>query len=210
MAGSALASRFAPRRIIRAGLLVLIVAIGLLLSNIKPDLDSVPFAIAMGLLGVGLGLMASQLGNVAQSSVGDNDRGEAGGLQYTSQQLGSALGVALIGAVVLTGLTSTFVQKIDEDPRVSEEIEQAVGVEVANGVSFVSSDAVRQAAEDHGVDAASTDALVEDYEQAQLVALKAGLLIAGFVAVGALFFTGGLPNHRPDEESVPESAVSSP
>ena len=162
----------------------------------------------MGLLGVGLGLMASQLGNVAQSSVGDNDRGEAGGLQYTSQQLGSALGVALIGAVVLTGLTSTFVQKIDEDPRVSEEIEQAVGVKVANGVSFVSSDTVRQAAVDHGVDAASTDALVEDYEDAQLVALKAGLLIAGFVAVVALFFTGGLPNRRPDEEDSPEMISS--
>ena len=150
MAGSALAARFAPRRIIRVGLLVLVVAIGLLLTNIKPDLDSCPFAIAMGLLGVGMGLMASQFGNVAQSSVGDNDRGEAGGLQYTSQQLGSALGVALIGAVVLTGLTSTFVQKIDDDPRVSEDLEQAVSVEVANGVSFVSSDAVRQAAEDHG------------------------------------------------------------
>ena len=209
MAGSALASRFAPRRLIRLGLLVLVVAIGLLLSNIKPDLESVPFAIAMGLLGVGLGLMASQLGNVAQSSVGDNDRGEAGGLQYTSQQLGSALGVALIGAVVLTGLTSTFVQKIGDDPRVSDEIEQAVSVKVESGVSFVSSDTVRQAAVDNGVDPASTDALVEDYEDAQLVALKAGLLIAGFVAVVALFFTGGLPNRRPDEEGAPEM-ISSP
>jgi MFS family permease len=209
MAGSALAARLAPRRIIRIGLLVLIVAIGLLLSNIKPELDSVPFALAMGLLGVGMGLMASQLGNVAQSSVGDNDRGEAGGLQYTSQQLGSALGVALIGAVVLTGLTSTFVQKIDDDPRVSEEIEQAVSVEVANGVSFVASDAVRQTAEGNGVDAASTDALVEDYEEAQLVALKAGLLIAGIVVVVALFFTGGLPNRRPDEEGAPEVVSSS-
>jgi EmrB/QacA subfamily drug resistance transporter len=200
MAGSALAARLAPRRIVRIGLLVLVAAIALLLTNIQPDLDSVSFAVSMGLLGIGMGLLASQLGNVAQSAVGDTQRGEAGGLQYTSQQLGSALGVALIGAVVLTGLTSTFVAKIDEDPRIGEEVEQAVGVQVANGVSFVSSDTVRQSATDQGVDAATTDALVENYEDAQLVALKAGLLVAGIVVVVAMFFTGGLPNERPDEE----------
>ena len=110
MAGSALAARFAPRKIIRLGLAILLLSIGLLLSNIQPDLDDVSFAIAMGLLGVGLGLIASQLGNVVQSSVDDTERGEAGGLQYTSQQLGSAIGVALIGAVVLTGLTTNFVE----------------------------------------------------------------------------------------------------
>ena len=62
----------------------------------------------MALLGVGMGLLASQLGNVVQSSVDASGRSEAGGLQYTSQQLGSSLGVALIGAIVIAGLTSTF------------------------------------------------------------------------------------------------------
>ena len=58
----------------------------------------------MALLGVGMGLIVSQLGNVVQSSVDASGRGEAGGLQYTGQQLGSSLGVALIGAIVLIGL----------------------------------------------------------------------------------------------------------
>jgi hypothetical protein len=35
-----------------------------------------------------------------------------GGLQHSGQQLGSSLGVALIGAIVLTGLTSGFVTTI--------------------------------------------------------------------------------------------------
>jgi hypothetical protein len=146
-----------------------------------------------------MGLIASQLGNVVQSSVGDDARGEAGGLQYTSQQLGSALGVALIGAVVLTGLTNSFVERIDEDPRINEAVEEQVGVEVANGASFVASDDVRSAATDAGIDQPTVDALVEDYEEAQLDALKAGLLIAGFVVVAAFFVTGGLPNRTPDQ-----------
>jgi EmrB/QacA subfamily drug resistance transporter len=200
MAGSALAARVAPRRIIRLGLLVLLVAVAGLLRNIKPDLQSPTFGISMALLGVGMGLIASQLGNIVQSSVDDDARGEAGGLQYTAQQLGSALGVALIGAVVLTGLTSSFVDRIAADPRISDDVENTVGTEVANGVSFVSSDAIRTAAGQADIDAPTTDALVDDYEQAQLVALKSGLLIAGLVVVGAFFFTGGLPDRRPDRD----------
>ncbi len=79
------------------------------------------------LLGIGMGLIASQLGNVVQSSVDASGRGEAGGLQYTGQQLGSSLGVALIGAIVLAGLTSTFVAKIESDPRISAEVSAQVG-----------------------------------------------------------------------------------
>ena len=208
MAGSALAARFAPRKIIRLGLAILLLSIGLLLSNIQPDLDDVSFAIAMGLLGVGLGLIASQLGNVVQSSVDDTERGEAGGLQYTSQQLGSAIGVALIGAVVLTGLTTNFVERVVDDPRISDDVEQTVNVEVANGVSFVASTEVEDAATDAGLDEASTNALVEDYEDAQLAALKAGLLIAGFVVVAAFFFTVGLPSRKPTEDAVEPAVVS--
>ena len=81
----------------------------MLVATIDPQLKEAGFAVSMGLLGVGMGLMASQLGNVVQSSVDASGRGEAGGLQYTGQQLGSSLGVALIGAIVLTGLTGAFV-----------------------------------------------------------------------------------------------------
>ena len=200
MAGSALAARFSPRLIIRTGLAILLVSIGWLLSNIEPELDSTSFSVAMGLLGIGMGLIASQLGNVVQSSVDDAERGEAGGLQYTSQQLGSAVGVALIGAVVLTGLTNNFLDKVETDPRISDQVEQAVSVEVANGVSFVASDAVQAGAEAAGVPTAEVAALVDNYEAAQLKALKAGLLVAGFVVLAGFFVTPGLPAARPTRE----------
>ena len=104
IAGSALAKRFAPRPLVRAGLGTVFVAILLLLTTIEPELDNAPFLVAMGILGVGMGLIVSQLGNVVQSAVGDEQRSEAGGLQNTAQQLGSSLGTALLGAIVITGL----------------------------------------------------------------------------------------------------------
>ena len=41
------------------------------------------------------------------------------------QQLGSSLGVALIGAVVLSGLTSNFVSNIQESPEISAQVADA-------------------------------------------------------------------------------------
>ena len=126
--GSRLSNRFPVRAIVQSGLIVTLAGTLVLLATIKPTLSSAGFAIGMAVLGVGMGLMISQLGNVVQSSVEESGRSEAGGLQYTGQQLGSSLGVALIGSIVLIGLTSTFISNVEHDPRISADVSAQVGV----------------------------------------------------------------------------------
>jgi EmrB/QacA subfamily drug resistance transporter len=196
-AGSRLSGRFPVRSIVRAGLVTTAVATVLLLATIEPELDSSSFAWAMAGLGVGMGLMASQLGNVVQSSVDASGRGEAGGLQFTGQQLGSSLGVALLGAVVLTGLTNAFVSNVSSDDRLSSAVSDQVGVAVGSGIDFVSSDQVGTAAREAGLDEKAAKAVVDDYESAQLQALKTGLLAAAFLALLSLSFTKELPHEAP-------------
>jgi len=196
-AGSRLSTRMTVRGIIRAGLVTTVVAILILLSTVEPELRGAGFGTSMALLGVGMGLMASQLGNVLQSSVDASGRGEAGGLQYTGQQLGSSLGVALIGAIVLTGLTTGFVNNVQSDQRIDAEVAAQVGVAVEQGIDFVSSDEVQAAAEDAGLDRASTAAIVDDYGKAQLRSLKVGLLLAALLALLALMSTRNLPHDPP-------------
>ena len=192
--GSRLSTRFPVRTIVRAGLVIIVVAVGGLLWTVQPDLADTAFAVSMAILGVEMGLMVSQLGNVVQSSVDASGRGEAGGLQYTGQQFGSSLGVALIGAIVLAGLTGAFVSKVENDPRISTQVASQVGVAVGSGVDFVSSDQIAAAATAAGLDAATSAALVDDYEQAQLGSLKAGLLAAAFLALISLASTRELPH----------------
>jgi hypothetical protein len=74
LSGSVLAMRFSPRTIVRAGFGVLVVALLLLIAAIEPALRSGGFAFAMAMLGIGMGLVASQLGNVVQSAVGPAER----------------------------------------------------------------------------------------------------------------------------------------
>ena len=105
--GSRLSSRFSVRTIVRAGLAISWLAVVAAAGHDRARARRRRLrARRWRVLGVGMGLIASQLGNVVQSSVDASGRGEAGGLQYTGQQLGSSLGVALIGAIVLAGLTA--------------------------------------------------------------------------------------------------------
>ncbi len=198
--GSRLSNRFPVRSIVRSGLLVTIAGALILLWTIRPALIDAGFAIGMGVLGIGMGLMVSQLGNVVQSSVEESARSEAGGLQYTGQQLGSSLGVAFIGAIVLMGLTSTFISNVEHDPRISAEVSAQVGVAAGSNTNFISSTQVEAAAKESGLDEVSTAALVESYESAQLRSLKTGLLAAALLALASLAFTRELPHERPTRE----------
>jgi len=208
--GTRISQRYPVRTIIRAGLVISAVAVLFMIAGIDPALEGIAFFASMALLGVGMGLLASQLGNVVQSSVDASGRSEAGGLQYTAQQLGSSLGVALIGAIVILGLTSSFVTNVENDPRIADEVSQQVSVAVDGNVDFVASEQVAAAATAAGLDTATTAALVEDYEDAQLQALKTGLLVAAGIALAALMFTGNLPARRPEDapDLVTEAALA--
>ena len=191
--GSRLSSRFSIRTIVRAGLASVSLGVLLLLGVVDPTLNGTGFAVAMAVLGVGMGLIASQLGNVVQSSVDASGRSEAGGLQFTSQQLGSSLGIALIGAVVLTSLTSVFISTVQQDERISAEVSQQVGIAVGGGIDFASSDQIGAAAQDAGLDADTSEALVQNYETAQLQSLRLGLLVAALLVLIGVPSTAHLP-----------------
>jgi EmrB/QacA subfamily drug resistance transporter len=199
LAGSALAKRFAPKPLVRVGLAIVFVATLLLLGTIEPELDNASFLTAMGVLGIGMGLVVSQLGNVAQSAVTDADRSEAGGLQFTAQQLGSSLGTAFLGAIVITGLIAAFSAKVEGNPKISSGVEQQVHERLASGVSFVASSEVRKAAETEGVDPATTNELVHQYEDAQLEALELALFVAAGLVLASFAATRRLPTKRFDE-----------
>ena len=210
LAGSALAKRFPARTLVRAGLAVVFVAALLLLDTVQPQLDNTSFLVAMGVLGVGMGLIVSQLGNVVQSAVGDRNRSEVGALQNTAQQLGSSLGTALLGAIVISVLISAFTANVGGNPRISDKVEEQVHVQISAGVSFVSAEQVEVAAKGARLGPATTRELVAEYEDAQLAALKIAFLAAALLVVAAFFTTSQLPTKRFDELQTAEEPPPAP
>jgi EmrB/QacA subfamily drug resistance transporter len=207
LAGSALASRFAPRPLVRIGLVIVFVSAVLLIGTIEPSLQNADFLVAMGVLGIGMGLIVSQLGNVAQSAVGDRDRSEAGGLQYTAQQLGSSLGTAVLGAIVITGLLGAFQSNVTAQDAISAGTKTTVEQHLSSGGSFVPASQVEETATSAGIDPAEVDAIVSSYGDAQLQALKLALLVAALLAIPSFWSARNLPNRiLGDPETEPGSA----
>jgi hypothetical protein len=68
---------------------------------------------------------------------------------------------------------------------------------------------VESAADEAGLNRNETEAVVENYEEAQLDALKVGLLVAAFIALGSPAFTGALPSRRLEEPSPAAETVAS-
>ena len=113
---------------------------------------------------------------------------------------------------MLAGLTGGFVNQVESDPRIADEVSARVSVATQPGIDFVDSSQIEAAAAKANIDDRTGAAIVEDYETAQLQALKAGLLAAALLALFSLAFTGGLPHESParDPESGDHDAAGRP
>ncbi|MEU6556556.1 MFS transporter [Streptomyces sp. NPDC046915] len=207
MGGSSLGRVWGPRHVVRLGLLILAAAIVWLLATIDPVIDDAQFAGAMALLGVGVGLLASQLGNVVQSSAGEQERSEVGGLQFTAQNLGSALGTALIGSILIGSLAHAFTTHVADDPRLSDEARKQTSVALEAGVGFVPTSQVRSAAQQAGLPPSEVDALTDSYASAQLEGLKAAILATGGVTLAGFLVTPHLPAGRTSRARRPDTGA---
>jgi MFS family permease len=191
--GPRLATRTSPRRVVQIGLGFLFVSIACLMASISPSLASVAFALSLAGFGVGIGLAISQLGNVVMSAVGESRSSEAGGVQGAAQNLGQSLGTALIGAVLLTGLTSGFQDRVRADPAVPQQVQQQITSATEEGLSMVSQAQFKATVEQAGLPPDQTAKLVDYYSDAQIEALKRALFVASMFALIGLWFARSLP-----------------
>lgn len=194
LGGSSVSDRFSPKRIVQRGLAAMLVGEVLLLHFLGPDLRTWGFGIGMALLGAGLGLLASQVGNVIMSSVDPSRGGEAGGVQGTSLNLGASLGVALVGSIVIAMLASNFTSVVAQSPTISEPVKQQAIAAAQKSANFVSTTQVEQAAQEAGLSPDQTSELVAVYSQAQLSALRSGLAFLALFALLALAWVRRLPD----------------
>lgn len=127
------------------------------------------------------------------SSVAPTQTSEAGGLQGTAQNLGSSLGTAIIGAVLLASLATGFSERIADNPDIPAATRQSIVANVEQGIDIVPVGAVEQAALDGGLGPDQASAVASDYGDAQLDALRLSLGAVALAALLSLWLTRRLP-----------------
>ncbi|MGW6918688.1 MFS transporter [Kitasatospora sp. NPDC054939] len=106
LAAERLARRWAQRTLIVTGFAVTIAGICLLVALAGGSENAWAFAPGLLLIGLGLGVMLTPSVNVVQSSFPEEKQGEISGLSRSVSNLGSSLGTAIAGTILVAGLSS--------------------------------------------------------------------------------------------------------
>jgi len=207
LVGSSLTGRYSPKRLVEIGLFTMLIGEVLLIAYTDPDLRSLGFGVALALVGAGLGLLASQLGNVIMSSVSPERGSEVGGLQGTAQNLGGSLGTALIGSILIGSLVVNFQTQVLSEPALVG-VQQELAAAAEANANFVSADQLQLAAEQAGLAPAQVDAVVHLYSDAQIAALRTALAGIAIFALVALWYVRNLPSRAVVQSAEGDAAVS--
>jgi MFS family permease len=101
-----LAKKYQQRTLIRAGFIIAIVGAGLLLALVKSSPHVWAFLPGLFVFGFGVGLMLTPSVNIVQSAFPEQKQGEISGLSRSISNLGSSLGTAIAGTILVSDLVS--------------------------------------------------------------------------------------------------------
>ena len=101
------------RSVVRIGLALEAVAVAGIALTLSLTIPSWAIAAWLFVYGVGVGMATAQLSSVIMSDVPPAQGGQASGLQSTVRQLGSALGIAVLGTLLVTSLGAGLQERLD-------------------------------------------------------------------------------------------------
>ncbi|MCA9980845.1 MAG: MFS transporter [Anaerolineales bacterium] len=192
--GARLSSRFTARQIIRVGFGI--TAVGLLMVGLTIRPESSASDLALGaVLGMGLGLIASQILNLILSSVAVEQTAETSGITGTFEQLGNAIGVALVGTIMLTTLSGVLQNQIAAST-LAPGVQQELVTAVEQGVQLMSNTQLEQNLVEVGASPEQIARVTASYHVARTDAFRAGIALLIFVALSGFVLAGSLPNRK--------------
>ncbi|MET9407528.1 MFS transporter [Streptomyces sp. NPDC002935] len=106
LAAERLAERRPQRTLIIAGFVVTIAGVAVLIATVYSFSSAWAFAPGLLLIGLGLGVMLTPSVNIVQSSFPEAQQGEISGLSRCVSNLGSSLGTAVAGTILIAGFTT--------------------------------------------------------------------------------------------------------
>ena len=191
---------------VRFGLLAMFLGLVVLLAALDADADARIVTVPLLLAGLGIGALASQLGAVTVSAVPDDGSPAVGGLQNTATNLGAALGTALAGSILIASLTASFLQGVQGNPAIPQQLQTQASVQLASGVPFMSDAQLESALTEAGVPPDVTAAALDINKEARVAGLRSALAVLAVIAMLGLFAARRIP--RQPERGSPGSASS--
>lgn len=193
-----------PRRVIQIGYVVMACAFIPMGLSLQGSVVTPLMWVGLAVAGAGAGIVSSHTNNVVALAVNERDASQSGGIQTTMRNVGQAIGVAAVGAVLLFGITSNINVAMEANPTITPEVRQAV------------SDRNLSLMGDAQFEQTIADIPMTDQEKSELIALNSDARVnstitaygvSAVIILAGLFTTRWITVFRKEEEGAPVAAA---
>lgn len=193
--------KYTPRTIGMFSFILTTTALVWLSFVVNNNWETLPTILGLFVFGVGQGALVTLVFNVLVTSAPKELAGDVGSLRGSTQNLASAVGTAVVGALLVALLSVGVGRAVIENPEIPEELVAQVDLD---SVNFVSNDRLYEVLSTTDATPEEVDAAVRLNEEERLRALRLGLLILAGVSALAIVPAARLPRYKPEEIPAPD------
>lgn len=176
-----------PRHVLQLGYAVMAGSFVLMYFAVGHDGINLPLMVlAFFCAGTGAGIMSAHQNNVVALALDERDAAQSGGIQSTMRNVGQAIGVALLGSILLFGITNGVNSRAASDQKISQEVAQQIS---NKSISLMSDKEFEENIKDIQMTDDERAELVEINNEARLGASHISFVIAGIIVLAAIITT---------------------
>ena len=183
-----------PKKICRTG--IALVALSTIPMALSLNPYGVNWLMYVGLFffGAGQGFVASQSSNIIAGAVNARDAQQSSGIQTATRNVGQAIGVAILGVVMLFSITGTFKDAALSSADLSSTSKAVISEQASIG--FMPDAAFAKYIADKAANADDAAVLTAINRSTRQNSTQLGLYVLGFICALFWLSTGPLPNEK--------------
>ncbi|MBC8160160.1 MAG: MFS transporter [Roseiflexaceae bacterium] len=205
--------RLSPRQIGRYGFAIVAIGLVWLAFTISNDWGTPMVIIGLVILGLVECSLLTLVFNVLVSASPKELAGDVGALRGTANNLSTALGTAIIGALAVGMLGTLIASGAANNPAIPPSLVRQVNLD---NVNFISNDQLQEVLAGTSATPEQVTQAIQINEDTRLRALKASFLVLAGFALLAILPAGGLPGHvaataagnQPEEPAAPRKKTA--
>ncbi|MEE0478439.1 MAG: hypothetical protein UDK32_11290 [Adlercreutzia sp.] len=161
--------------------------------------------VGLAVAGAGAGIVSAQANNIVALAVNERDASQSGGIQTTMRNVGQAIGVAAIGAVLLFGITANIDNAMADSPVITPEVRTAVA---ERNISLMGDEQFEQTIADIPMTDEQRTELVQLNSDARIESTITSYVVSGVLILLGLFTTRWITIFKKEEDGKEETIVA--
>lgn len=194
-----------PRRVIQIGYCVMALAFIPMGLSLQGSVVTPLMWVGLAVAGAGAGIVSSHTNNIVALAVNERDASQSGGIQTTMRNVGQAIGVAAVGAVLLFGITSNITSAMEANPTITPAVREAVS---ERNLTLMGDSQFEQAIADIPMTDTEKAELVSINSQARVNSTITGYGVSAVVILAGLITTRWITVFKKEEEGATAAAAA--